>query len=43
MRTRAATAYEIDEAVVIEELEPDPPKASEVLVKLRASSVCQSN
>ena len=42
MRTRAALAREIGQ-LTIEEVELDPPKASEVLVRMRAAGVCHSD
>lgn len=43
MKTRAAVMYEHDQPVVVEELELDEPKASEVLVRTAASGVCHSD
>ena len=43
MKTRAAVMYEHNQPVVVEELELDEPKASEVLVRTAASGVCHSD
>jgi S-(hydroxymethyl)glutathione dehydrogenase/alcohol dehydrogenase len=43
MRMKAAVCYGIHQPLVIEEVELDPPKAHEVLVKLSASGVCHSD
>ena len=43
MKTRAAVAYEIDQPVVIEEIDLDPPRESEVLLQIKASGVCHSD
>ena len=43
MKTRAAVMYEHNEPVVVEELELDEPKATEVLVRTAASGVCHSD
>jgi S-(hydroxymethyl)glutathione dehydrogenase / alcohol dehydrogenase len=40
---RAAVLYEFNAPLVVEELELDPPKAGEVLVRLAASGVCHSD
>jgi S-(hydroxymethyl)glutathione dehydrogenase/alcohol dehydrogenase len=40
---RAAVLYEFDAPLVVEELELDPPKAGEVLVRMAASGVCHSD
>lgn len=40
---RAAVLYAFGEPLVIEELELDPPKAGEVLVRMAASGVCRSD
>ena len=42
MRTRAAVAREIGQ-LTIEQIELDPPKADEVLVRMRAAGVCHSD
>jgi Zn-dependent alcohol dehydrogenase len=42
MRTRAALAREIGK-LTIEEIELDPPKANEVLVRMQAAGVCHSD
>jgi S-(hydroxymethyl)glutathione dehydrogenase/alcohol dehydrogenase len=42
MRTRAALAREIGR-LSIEEVELDPPKADEVLIRMRAAGVCHSD
>ncbi len=43
MKMRAAVFYKAHEPLVIEELELDPPKEEEVLVKLVATGVCHSD
>ena len=43
MRMRAAVCYGLNQPMVIEQVELDPPKANEVLVKLVASGVCHSD
>ncbi len=43
MKTRAAIIREINAPWSIEEIELDPPKANEVLVKLGASGLCHSD
>ena len=40
---RAAILYEFNAPLVVEELELDPPKAGEVLVRMAASGVCHSD
>jgi S-(hydroxymethyl)glutathione dehydrogenase/alcohol dehydrogenase len=40
---RAAVLYGFDEELAIEELELDPPKAGEVLIRMAASGVCRSD
>lgn len=40
---RAAVLYEFNTPLVVEELELDPPKAGEVLVRMAASGVCHSD
>jgi len=43
MRTRAAVLRELNTPWSVEEIELDPPKAGEVLVKLAASGMCHSD
>jgi S-(hydroxymethyl)glutathione dehydrogenase / alcohol dehydrogenase len=43
MRTRAAVLHEPDRPVQVEEVELDPPKAGEVLVRVAAAGVCHSD
>jgi len=43
MRMKAAVLYEVRQPLVIEEVELDPPKAGEVLVKMEATGVCHSD
>ena len=43
MKTRAAVLYEYNTPLVIEEVELDPPRAGEVLVRMGASGVCHSD
>ena len=43
MRTRAAILREMNAPWSVEEIELDPPKAGEVLVKLAASGMCHSD
>ncbi len=43
MKTKAAILWGLKEAWRIEEVELDPPKAGEVLVKLAASGLCHSD
>jgi len=43
MRMKAAVLYEPMKPLVIEEVELDPPKANEVLVKMVASGVCHTD
>jgi S-(hydroxymethyl)glutathione dehydrogenase/alcohol dehydrogenase len=43
MRTRAAVLYAPHTEYVVEEIELDPPKAGEVLVKFTASGMCHSD
>jgi S-(hydroxymethyl)glutathione dehydrogenase/alcohol dehydrogenase len=43
MRTRAAVLHAPHTEYVIEEIELDPPKAGEVLVKFTASGMCHSD
>lgn len=43
MRTRAAILHEVNAPWSVEEIELDPPKAGEVLVKLVASGMCHSD
>ena len=43
MKTRAAIAYEVNQPVAIEDIEVDPPRQGEVLVKVAASGVLSKN
>ncbi len=43
MRMKAAVLYEARKPLVIEEIELDPPKAGEVLIKMSATGVCHSD
>ena len=43
MKARAAILYEPRKPLVLEEIEIDPPKANEVMVKLVATGVCHSD
>ena len=43
MRTRAAILHELHAPWSVEEIELDPPKAGEVLVKIAASGMCHSD
>lgn len=43
MKTKAAVLYEAKTPLVIEELELDPPKEGEVLVKIGAAGICRSD
>ncbi|MFM2073434.1 MAG: hypothetical protein RLZZ623_3698 [Actinomycetota bacterium] len=43
MKTKAAILWETNTPWVVEEIELDPPKAGEVLVKLAASGLCHSD
>ena len=43
MRARAAVLYEPRTPMVVEEIELDPPKANEVLIKMVATGVCHSD
>jgi S-(hydroxymethyl)glutathione dehydrogenase/alcohol dehydrogenase len=43
MKTRAAIVYATNQPVVVEDIELDPPKSGEVMVKLAASGVCHSD
>jgi S-(hydroxymethyl)glutathione dehydrogenase / alcohol dehydrogenase len=43
MRTRAAVAYEAGKPLVIEDVELEGPRASEVLVEIRATGVCHTD
>ncbi|MEE8396064.1 MAG: alcohol dehydrogenase catalytic domain-containing protein, partial [bacterium] len=43
MRMKAAVLYEPKTPLVVEEIELDPPKANEVLVKIEATGVCHSD
>ena len=43
MKTRAAVLHDLNTPWSVEEIELDPPKAGEVLVKLAASGMCHSD
>src|SRR5579884_150921 len=43
MKTRAAVGYAAGEALVIEEVDLDGPKAGEVLIQIKASGVCHTD
>lgn len=43
MKVKAAILYEPNTPIVVKEIELDPPKANEVLVKMVASGVCHSD
>lgn len=43
MKTRAAVLYRRNSDLVVEELELDPPRSGEVMVKIAASGVCHSD
>src|SRR5947209_2191964 len=43
MRVRAAVAERAGAAIIIEELDLAPPRRGEVLVRMHAASVCQSD
>lgn len=43
MKVKAAVLYEPNTPIVVKEVELDPPKANEVLVKMVASGVCHSD
>lgn len=43
MKSRAAVLWEIRSKCSVEEIELDPPKAGEVLVRLSASGICHSD
>jgi len=43
MKTKAAILWEVGQQWSVEEIELDPPKAGEVLVKLAASGMCHSD
>ncbi|MCH9046015.1 MAG: Zn-dependent alcohol dehydrogenase [SAR324 cluster bacterium] len=43
MRMKAAVLYEVNQPLVIEEIELDPPKSGEMLIKLVATGVCHSD
>jgi NDMA-dependent alcohol dehydrogenase len=43
MRMKAAVLYDVRKPLVVEEVELDPPKAGEVLVKMVATGVCHSD
>ena len=43
MKTKAAVLYEANSPLVMEELDLDPPKEGEVLVKIGAAGICRSD
>src|SRR6516162_1715723 len=43
MKTKAAILWDLHEKWQVEEVELDPPKSGEVLVKLTASGLCHSD
>lgn len=43
MKVKAAVMYEVNQPLVIEEIDLDPPKAGEVHVKIGAAGVCRSD
>jgi NDMA-dependent alcohol dehydrogenase len=43
MKTRAAVLWDLNQPWSVEEIELDPPKSGEVLVKLAASGMCHSD
>ena len=43
MRMKAAVMHAVNEPLVVEEIDLDPPKAGEVLIKLVATGVCHSD
>ena len=43
MKTKAAILWEVGKDWSVEEIELDPPKEGEVLVKLAASGMCHSD
>ncbi len=43
MKTRAAIMFEHNQPVVIDEIDVEPPKEGEVLVKMKAAGVCHSD
>ncbi|PKB68497.1 MAG: hypothetical protein BZY81_01865 [SAR202 cluster bacterium Io17-Chloro-G4] len=43
MKTKAAVLYEVGQPLVVEEVELDEPKESEVLVKVGAAGICRSD
>ena len=43
MKTKAAVMYEGKAPLVVEEIELEPPRAGEVLVKLAATAICRSD
>ena len=43
MKTRAAILWESNKPVVVEEIELDPPRAGEVLVRMAVTGVCHSD
>jgi len=40
---KAAVCYEFRKPLVIEEVELDPPKTGEVMVKIGATAICHSD
>jgi S-(hydroxymethyl)glutathione dehydrogenase/alcohol dehydrogenase len=42
-RTRAAVLYDYDRPLKIEDLQLDPPKTGEVLIRMAASGICRSD
>ena len=43
MKTKAAVLYEANSPLVVEELDLDPPKEGEVLIKVGAAGICRSD
>jgi S-(hydroxymethyl)glutathione dehydrogenase/alcohol dehydrogenase len=43
MKSKAAVVYEFNAPIVVEEVDVDPPRAGEALVKMAATGVCHSN
>ena len=43
MKTKAAILWEVGKDWSVEEIELDPPKEGEVLVKMAASGMCHSD
>src|SRR3712207_4715817 len=43
VKTKAAVLWEVQKPWSVEEIELDPPRAGEVLVKLAASGMCHSD